>query len=119
MRRLQIVHVGIVRLCPWKQRPSFPQRYVKNDAQQGYLVDRLVDTIGSTLRTALLTAVREQLGEDPIRRPVLVTHFMSLRRVLENAPSPDQGIISDVKYRALISAQTEALFVELYDKGRD
>jgi hypothetical protein len=78
-----------------------------------------VDNIASTVRTALLAAVREQLGEDPIRRPVLVTHFLSLRRTLENAPSPDRNIISDVKYRALLSAQTETLFVELYAKGRD
>jgi hypothetical protein len=81
--------------------------------------DRFVDGIASTVKTALLTAVREQLGEDPIQRSVLVTHFLSLRRVLENAPSPDQGIISDVKYRALLSAQIETLFAELYAKGRD
>jgi hypothetical protein len=78
-----------------------------------------IDNLANTVRTALLTAVREQLGADPISRPVLAMHFVSLRRTLENAPSPDRNIISDVRFRALLSAQAEALFVELYANGRD
>jgi hypothetical protein len=78
-----------------------------------------VEALDSSIRAALLTALRERLGEDPISRSALVTHFLPLQRAFDQVHSPDQNIISNPDYRALVSVQVETLFVELYLAGRD
>jgi hypothetical protein len=78
-----------------------------------------MEDLTNSIREALLTALRERLGEDRISRSALVTHFLPLQRVFDQAHSPDQNLISDLDYRALLSAEVETLFVELYMAGRD
>jgi hypothetical protein len=78
-----------------------------------------MENLTTSIRAALLAALREPLGNDPISRSALVTHFLPLQRVFDQAHSPDQNLISDLNYRALLSAEVETLFVELYIAGRD
>ena len=77
------------------------------------------DALRSTVHAALLTSIREELGEGVRDRSQLLECYTSLKRTLSEAPSPNTQAISDMGYRAILAAELEAIFMELYDAARD
>jgi hypothetical protein len=77
------------------------------------------DALRSTIHAALLTSIQEELGEDVRDRSQLLECYTSLKRTLSEVPSPTTEVISDMGYRAILAAELEAIFMELYDAARD
>lgn len=76
-------------------------------------------SLRATVHAALRTAIRDELGEGVGDRSQLLDCYASLKRILSEAPSPNTTIISNTGYRALLAAELEAIFMELYDAARD
>ena len=73
----------------------------------------------SSVHAALLTAIRDELRESVLDRHRLLECYTSLKRSLSEAPSPNDAVISDMGYRAMLAAELETVFMQLYDKARD
>jgi hypothetical protein len=78
-----------------------------------------LDELKAGVHAALLTAIRAELGEGVLDRHQLLDCYTSLKRSLTSAPSPDGTVISDIGYRAMLAAELEAIFMQLYDEARD
>lgn len=69
------------------------------------------------LREAFMTAIREEVGEDPVDLQQLEALHASFRKTLENAVSPE-NTVTDLNYRAQLAAAFEAAYHRIYAASR-
>jgi hypothetical protein len=83
------------------------------------LEDHAMSDLRAIVQSALREAIEKEVGPEPISRSELVRKREALRRVFENTPSPDRNIVSDVKYRALVFAELDAIYQELDEDSEE
>ncbi|MBC9210021.1 hypothetical protein IBL26_24535 [Roseomonas aerophila] len=76
-----------------------------------------MDERAYAMRDALIQAIREQVGPDPVNPEALAQLRASFVRMLETAQSQDEAV-SDMRYRALLAAEFDRIYQELLQASR-
>ena len=69
------------------------------------------------LLDAFTSAIREEVGDDPVDRHQLMALRESFRRTLENAASPE-NMVTDMNYRAQLAVAFDAAYQRIYAASR-